>query len=101
MSLFDDKGSGSHFGKDAVETLYKLFINTVPRARDVFQGKNTPLKLLHVNDYVMDKAFVYGIVSLSKWLGQETFPYGVFYKWPPACPADLLPRKPAPPSVDI
>ena len=42
-----------------------------------------------MNDYVMEKAFVYGIIALSKWLGKEKFPKGVYGTWPPPPPEDL------------
>ena len=84
-----------------METLYRLFSKCVPAARRVFDGASRPLKLLHVNDYVMEEAFVYGIVALSKWLGEEQFPYGVYGQWPPKFPAALVPRSPAPPQVDL
>ena len=73
----------------------------MPKARRVFDGNYRPLKLLHVNDYVMEKAFVYGIVALSKWLGEERFPYGVYGQWPPKFPAALVPRSLGSPQVDL
>ena len=48
--------------------------------------------MLHVNDYVLEKTFVYGIVALSKWLGPECFPHGVYGHWPPKLPAKFLPE---------
>ena len=44
------------------------------------------------NDYILEKAFVYGIVALSKWLGEERYPCGVYGQWPPPFPAGLAPR---------
>ena len=64
-------------------------------------GNNRPLRLLHVKDYVLEKAFVYGIVALSKWLGEERLPYGVYGQWPPKFPATLLPRSEGSPLVDL
>ena len=55
---------------DAVQALFGLVIACVPCARRLFTDAYAPLRLLHVNDYVLEKAFVYGIVALSKWLGQ-------------------------------
>ena len=54
-----------------------------------------------MNDYVMEKAFVYGIVALSKWLGEKRFPMGVYGKWPPKMPADLVPKYRGSESVEI
>ena len=67
---------------DANETLSRLFKLIVPRARDIFASL-TWLRLLHVNQYSMEKSFVYGIVALSKWLGQDRFPPGIYDVWPP------------------
>jgi hypothetical protein len=89
------------FRQDAVETLYRLFSACVPHARQVFTNAYVPLRLLHMNDYVLDKAFVYGIVALSKWMGEEWFPTGVYGQWPPAMPADLVPRFHGPVPIDV
>ena len=51
--------------------------------RQVLTGNYSPLRLLHINDYVLEKAFVYGIIALSKWLGEDLFAKGVFGQWPP------------------
>ena len=45
--------------------------------------------MLHLNDYVLEKTFVYAILCLSKWLGADTFPQGIYGKWPPAPPKNL------------
>jgi len=92
------RGDAALLGPDPVDTLFRLFSAFLPLARQVFQGAYTPLRLLHVNDYVLDKAFVYGIVALSKWIREEHFPSGVYGHWPPRFPADLLP---IPIQVDI
>jgi len=55
----------------------------VPHHKDVFAGAYSPLCLLHANDYVIDKAFIYAIVALSKWLGKERWPHGIYNAWPP------------------
>ena len=43
----------SHFGHDPVEALYRIFQRCVPRARDVFDGTHSALRLLHVNDCLL------------------------------------------------
>ena len=78
-------------GPCPVDTLLRLFNACVPHANRVFQGPYTPLRLLHKTDYVMDMAFVYGILALSKWIGEETYPCGVYGHWPPKFPANLMP----------
>ena len=50
--------------------------------------------MLHLNDYVLDKAFVSCVICLSKWLKKDDFPQGIT-EWPPQMPADL-PRASAP-----
>ena len=78
--------------RDPADTMYRLLHRCVPRARDIFSihAALTIPKLFFLGDYIMEKAFVYGIICLSKWLGEATFPQGV-YKWPPALPEDLQP----------
>ena len=90
QQVVDDQAPRDHFGVEPVETLYRLFSACVPSARRVFTGSYSPLRLLHVNDYVLEKAFVYGIIALSKWLSEERFPQGVFGQWPPKAPAGLV-----------
>ena len=45
------------------------------------------VRILHKNDYVMEKAFV-GVVGFSKWLGRDQFRNAI-YEWPPAEPPNL------------
>ena len=94
QELVDKEAPQTRFAHDPVDALLRLFSACVPEARRVFAGACTPLRLLHVNDYVMEKTFVYGIIALSKWLGEERFPHGVYGVWPPEFPADLVPPQP-------
>ena len=75
--------------RDYKETLYNLFVKVVPRAGSIFKGVYHPSILLHINNYQVEKAFVYGIIALSKWLGQAKFPQGIYGNWPPQVPADF------------
>ena len=93
--LIDFEAKEGHWGKDPAEVLLRLFALCVPQAHDVFAYGYTPLKLLQLNDFVLEKAFVYGIICLSKWLTAKWFPQGVF-DWPPQFPEDLLPKKQSP-----
>ena len=79
--------------RDPADAMYRLLHRCVPRARDIFTvaAALTIPKLFHMGDYIMEKAFVYAIVCLSKWLGEATFPQGV-YSWPPALPEDMQPN---------
>ena len=91
----------SSFGNEAVETLFRLFELCVPSARKIFITSYTPLRLLHLNDYSLEKAFVYGIMALSKWLGRTKFPQGVHGRWPPKLPAEFVPERTISMPVDI
>ena len=79
------------FGPDPVGALRAMFRAFVPCASQVFTGAYSPLCLLHMNNYVMEKAFVFGVIALSKWLGRERFPQGIYGDWPPCMPAPALP----------
>ena len=84
----------THFSKDAVGTLLRLFQLIVPCADKVFKagGPYALMRILYLNDHVMEKAFVYGMMCLSKWLGKERFPHGVYGKWPPEMPPKFVPK---------
>ena len=69
QELINSEARQSIIGRDPLDTLYRLFSECVPAARRMFRGACLPLKLLHLNDYILEKAFVYSIVALSKWLG--------------------------------
>jgi len=90
--FMDSVAPKSTFGNDVVEVLYRLFSACVPEARRIFTDNVSPLRLLHVNHYVLEKAFVHGIIALSKWLGKDGWPCGVHGRWPPKMPADLVPK---------
>ena len=77
--------------------LQALLRRVVPRSTEIFSGAYSPMNLLHANDYIVCKAFVYAVVALSKWLGSERFPQGLYGTWPPQAPADVAP--PAPPTA--
>ena len=75
--------------RDAALDLFNLFVRCVPKASLPFSQLHTPLKLLHHNHYDLDKAFLYGIIALSKWLGELHFPLGIYGSWPPSPPDDV------------
>jgi hypothetical protein len=68
------------------EALMAVFQRIIPHARAIFMDNHSPLKILHRNDYIMDKAFVYGTLLLSKWFGPDRFAQGVYGDWPPPGP---------------
>ena len=78
---------------DPPGTLLKLFQACFPMAKQVLEQSEsyTPIRILHMNDYNMEKAFVWGVIAFSKWLGVESFPLGV-YNWPPARPGGAAPE---------
>ena len=47
--------------------------------------------MVHINGHIMGSTFEHGIICLSKWLGRDRFPQGVFDQWPPALPMHLRP----------
>ena len=89
----------SRFGPDPVASLMSLFSKCVPCAKKIFYAKI--LRFYHMNDYVLEKTFLYGIVALSKWLGRDLFPDGVHGDWPPALPKDMLPRRSASDAIEV
>ena len=86
--LIDQYGRGPMFVKDPKQTMLTLLEKCVPYASRIFCGNYEVSEMLHLNDYVLEKTFVYAILCLSKWLGKEVFPQGI-YLWPPIAPPDL------------
>ena len=82
--------------KDGTVALFQLFDLCVPCARHIFAGVRWPARVLCRNHCVMEKAFVYGITLLSKWLTVDRYPGGYFDKWPPGLPSEMRPALPAP-----
>jgi len=66
--------------------LMDLLRSTVPSATDIFVKSMTPQHILHKCGYVLDKAYIYAVIALSKWLGPDRFPQGLFETWPPPWP---------------
>ena len=89
LSVIEDVAPAPKYSADPCNRLLALFqACCCPRVSEVFCGPYTPARLLHMNDYIVDKAFVYGVILLSKWLGSARFPLGIFGAWPPAYPFD-------------
>jgi hypothetical protein len=71
---------------DLAVALMHMFVACVGAdARLIFVGERGPHRLLHVNEYNMDKAFVYAMLLLSRILKQQSFPSGFYDTWPPVC----------------
>lgn len=92
-TLMDEIAPPTHYDvKDAEKLLKTLLDKVAPgSSRYVFNGARGLLRMLHLNDYVVDKTFVCCIICLSKWLKQETFPQGIF-DWPPLVPSSMIPQ---------
>ena len=45
--------------------------------------------LLGHNGFIIEKAFVYGVICLSKWLGEKVFPKGIYGLWSPQAPSHM------------
>ena len=73
--------------------LMTLFEQCVPHAKKVFAGNYAPMRLLHMNDYVIEKTFVYAMICLSKFLGDKWFSWGVC-AWPPPPPPNIYASNP-------
>ena len=54
----------------------------------IFNGSWSPQWLLHQSNYILDKAFVRAVIGVSRWLGEERFPDGLYGLWPPPAPAE-------------
>ena len=92
QAVIDENAPRSFHGRDTVDMLLRILQACVPCARQIFTGSFAPLRLLHMNDYVIEKTFVYAVIALSKWLGSEAFPCGIYGQWPPKAPSDLVPK---------
>ena len=93
LHVVDDTLPSNGLIRDPVNTLLLLWVKCVPLAKRIFTDQYNPLRILHVNDYVLEKAFVYGIMALVKWMGREHFPI-MPKRWPPEMPKRFeLPEK--------
>ena len=67
-----------------------MFRKCVPKPGQIFGGPASLHHVLHANDNNMDKSFVHGAIMLSKWLGRDRLPKGVYGLWPPDPPPGAL-----------
>ena len=82
-----DGGVSMGATREPVHALMTLLVACIStQARLIFTGNKGPLKLLHVNEYNLDKSFIYAMVVLSKIMGEHGFPCGLFGEWPPPLP---------------
>jgi hypothetical protein len=93
-SFLSDEVPQSRFGADVITRFGQLLDATAPGSfRYVWQGPRSVARMLHVCNYNLDFAFVHCVITLSKWITADDYPYGV-YDWPPPIPADVLPTLP-------
>ena len=76
----------------ALRTLFTLIYPESPNC--FFTGTRSFHWFLHVNDYLLDKAFIHCVWSLSKGLRKEEWPEGL-YEFPPKPPLGLTRHSPA------
>ena len=86
---------------DAAETLRTLFKRCIPQAKHMFTQTYSIRRIFQKNEYVMEMAFIYGVIAASKWLGRDKFPFGIYGAWPPALPAEQLPPRTASEAIRI
>ena len=73
---------------DPIKALNALLRSCFQMDHLIFTGSWSPYWLLHQSDYILDKAFVRAVIGVSRWLGEERFPDGLYGLWPPSAPAD-------------
>ena len=73
---------------DPIKALNALLRSCFQMDHLIFTGSWSPYWLLHQSDYILDKAFVRAVIGVSKWLGEDRFPDGLYGCWPPPAPAD-------------
>ena len=87
--------------------LLRLFQRFVPHATQVFHGNHSTKHSIHMNDYAMEKAFVYGLFFISRRLGSKYSPAGLHpalsirANCPPVMPIARGGGSPAAPAMPI
>ena len=80
--------------RDILQTLTSLLNRTIPGAfQHIFGGRDRIHQILHMCEYVLDKAFVLCVIQVSKKFMEPAqklqFPVGIF-KYPPHVPTAVL-----------
>ena len=73
---------------DPIKALNALLRSCFQMDHLLFTGSWSPYWLLDQSDYILDKAFVRAVIGVSRWLGEERFPDGLYGLWPPPAPAE-------------
>ena len=77
---------------EPAQMLMRIFKRFFPLATTVFAGSRSPQHLIHMNDYVLEKAFIYGLLFVSRRMGSVYYPAGLHQapskkaNWPPVMP---------------
>ena len=90
QAVMQSRDPQCHDAKIAEATLLRIFQGCIPCAEHLLSGAMSCKNLLHMNDYIMEKAFVYGAIALSKWLSDKFLPSGVYGYWPPDPPEAVV-----------
>ena len=86
--LFGEAWAIENQCSDAAVALAGLLDRICPRGSLPFRRRYTMNHLLETCDCIAPQAFVHAVILLSKWLGRDLFPQGVF-RWPPEPPAEV------------
>ena len=87
-AYLDEAAPPAYIGgvKDPIRALAQLVEAIAPGADAyVFTRRRSYVRILHQNDYIIEKAIICCVWCLSKWLGRDRFPQGIF-EWPPLFP---------------
>ena len=87
--LFEGAWAREARSQDVGWALLRLLDRLVPDAASMFRRRYTAQVMLEANAYNAQKAFVYAVIRMSKWLGEHRFPHGV-HTWPPVPTAQDL-----------
>ena len=77
--------------RNAEGALLEVFKVCIPKPAEIFAAPVSLKHLLVLNDYNMDMTFVHCAIMLSKRLGPDCYPCGVFGLWPPEPPPGAIP----------
>ena len=95
-SMVMTKEGGSHGVSTEMgiggEVLIKIVEKFMPRIKDILnQSKYTVMLILEMNDFIMEKAVVWMIWALQKWLGMKK--WSAIADWPPIMPESFKPNR--------